>query len=158
MSILISILVPFFGFILLYSAYLIVASVIYDIRHPNAHYFDTPLGKFFGNVAEGIRSKAIEDMKKKDPEWKKKWEELGEEDSETIIDEILNNADKRKKDQEEEINNKLTAIRKTDEFKNCSIKERQAIEDFVRKKGDIDLSRLSEFFEWCYETGALTKK
>lgn len=69
-----SILIVFFGVLLLYAAYLIVASVIYETRHPNANYLDTPLGKFWNNVVKGIQKKAVEDMKKKDPEWKKKYE------------------------------------------------------------------------------------
>ena len=70
-----SILIAFFGVLLLYAAYLIVASVIYENRHPNANYLDTPLGKFWNNTVKGIEKKAVEDMKKKDPEFKKKGEE-----------------------------------------------------------------------------------
>tara|TARA_Y100000768_G_C23544950_1_gene480990 strand:- start:87 stop:362 length:276 start_codon:yes stop_codon:yes gene_type:complete len=69
-----SILIAFFSVLLLYAAYLIVASVIYENRHPNANYLDTPLGKFWNNTAKGIEKQAVEDMKKKDPEWKKKYE------------------------------------------------------------------------------------
>jgi prefoldin subunit 5 len=44
-------------------------AVKYIIKEKN--YLDTFLGKVFSNIAKGIRSKAIEDLKKKDPEFKK---------------------------------------------------------------------------------------
>ena len=43
-------------------------AVKYKIKE---NYLDTFLGKVFNNIAKGIRSKAIDDMKKKDPEFKK---------------------------------------------------------------------------------------
>lgn len=46
-------------------------AVKYKIKE---NYLDTFVGKVFNYIAKNIRSKTIEDMKKKDPEFKKAWE------------------------------------------------------------------------------------
>ena len=45
-------------------------AVKYKIKEKK--YLDTFLGKIFNNIAKGIESKAVKDLKKKDPEFKKK--------------------------------------------------------------------------------------
>ena len=44
-------------------------AVKYKIKEKK--YLDTFLGKIFNNIAKGIESKAVKDLKKKDPEFKK---------------------------------------------------------------------------------------
>ena len=51
-------------------------AVKYKIKEKK--YLDTFLGKVFNNIAKGIESKAVKDLKKKDPEFKKAHEK-GEE-------------------------------------------------------------------------------
>ena len=47
-------------------------AVKYKIKEKK--YLDTFLGKVFNNIAKGIESKAVKDLKKKDPEFKKAYE------------------------------------------------------------------------------------